>query len=134
MQKTLLTFLLLYGIASLLHFIHNAEFLADYPNLPASWSRVGIYLVWLALSMFGVTGWFLMIRGFPRLGLLLLGFYAAFGIDSLGHYVIAPISDHTFAMNATILVEVTTALLVLVIVIRQMAYHAFQKTELENGT
>src|SRR5215469_12243644 len=28
----------LYAAASLVHFTHNAEYLAQYPNLPASWT------------------------------------------------------------------------------------------------
>ena len=31
----LLSFLLAYGAASLFHHIHNAEFLSEYPNMPA---------------------------------------------------------------------------------------------------
>jgi hypothetical protein len=32
--------------ASLLHFAHNAQYLAQYPNLPPSWSRAEVYLAW----------------------------------------------------------------------------------------
>lgn len=65
--------LVAYGAASLVHFIHNAEFLGDYPGLPATWTRAG----------------------------------------SLGHYVVAPMSSHSTAMNATILLEVAAAGLLL---------------------
>ena len=121
-QKTLLVLLLIYGIASLVQFIHNAEFLADYPNLPASWSRAGVYLAWVALTAVGIGGWFLMVRGFPGVGLLLLGVYALLGLDSLGHYVVASMSDHTLGMNSTILLEVAAAALVLIEVVRQMMH------------
>jgi hypothetical protein len=40
--KTLIWLLALYGLASLAHFAHNAEYLAAYPNLPAWLSRVQI--------------------------------------------------------------------------------------------
>jgi hypothetical protein len=46
---------------------------------------------------------------------------AALGLDSLGHYVVAPVSKHSLAMNSTILVEVATAALVLVEVARLIA-------------
>ena len=121
-QKTLLILLLIYGAASLIHFIHNAEFLAEYPKLPASWSRAGVYLAWVALTAVGVCGWLLVAGGFSRTGLLILAVYAALGLDSLGHYVVASISDHTLAMNLTIVLEVTTATLVLLEVIRQMLH------------
>ena len=130
--KFLLILLIIYGIASFVHFIHNAEFLSEYPNLPTSWSRLGIYVAWLALTIPGIVGWFLLIRGFPRLGLLLLVIYALLGMDSLGHYMLAPISEHTLAMNTTIMSEVTAATLVLVEAIRLMTLHFFHRHNLTN--
>ena len=69
----------------------------------------------------------MVVRGFARLGFLLLAVYAVFGMDSLGHYVLAPMSEHTLAMNTTILLEVTTAALVLMEVMRQMLLYTLQK-------
>lgn len=120
-QPTLLVLLLLYGAASCVHFVHNAEFIAEYPNLPASWTRADVYLAWMALTSVGFAGWLLMSRGYRRTGLLALAGYAALGLDSLGHYVLAPLSQHSLAMNLTILVEVTAAALVLIEVARQLA-------------
>ena len=40
--------LLLYAAASLVHCAHDAEFVRDYPNLPASWTRAGVYGAWVA--------------------------------------------------------------------------------------
>ena len=119
-HRTLLILLLIYGAASLIHFVHNAEFLADYPNLPASWSRVGVYLAWLGLTVVGVAGWVFLSHGHQLTGLMLLALYAVAGLDSLGHYVLAPLSDHTIAMNSTILVEVAAATLVLTVLVKQM--------------
>lgn len=133
-HKTLLTLLIIYGMASLIHFIHNAEFLADYPNLPTTWTRAGVYFAWLGLTVIGVGGWFLMLRGFPRVGLLVLAVYAAFGLDSLGHYVVAPMEDHTLAMNSTILFEVIAAALVLIEVTRQMARQLLQRQAIGDDT
>jgi hypothetical protein len=120
--RTLALMLLIYGAASLVHFVHNAEFIADYPNLPRSWSRAGVYVAWAAITGVGLVGWLLVWRGYSMAGLALLAIYAALGLDSLGHYVLAPLSAHTFAMNATILLEVTAAALVLVEVVRQLAH------------
>src|SRR5882762_4426909 len=105
-QRTLLVLLLIYGAASLMHFVHNAEFIAEYPNLPSSWSRADVYLAWITLTIVGIVGWLLVSRGYPTIGLVLLAAYAALGLDSLGHYALAPLSAHSFAMNATILLEV----------------------------
>ena len=119
-HRTLAILLLVYATASLIHFTHNAEFVADYPNLPASWSRGDIYLAWLAVSAVGMAGWLVVARGYLVIGLPILAIYALLGLDSLGHYVLAPLSRHTLAMNSTILLEVTAAALVLVEVSRQM--------------
>jgi hypothetical protein len=126
-RRILLALLVAYGVASLVHFIHNAEFLADYPGMPSSWTREGVYLVWLAMSLIGVVGWLLASRGFQVAGLLLVALYAVCGLDSLGHYVLAPLSAHTMAMNSTILLEVTAAALVLAETLRLLARRLFQR-------
>ncbi len=119
-QRILLVLLITYAVASLIHFVHNAEFISDYPNLPATWSRADVYLAWGVLTAVGVFGWLLVKRGHLMSGLVVLAAYAAGGLDSLGHYLLAPLSAHTAAMNSTILLEVTCAGLVLVEVMRQL--------------
>ena len=119
-MKVLLGCTALYTAASLLHFSHNAEFLADYPNLPASLTRLGVYGAWLAVTAVGVGG-FLLLRWRLRVaGLLVLAVYAAFGFDGLAHYTLAPMSAHTGMMNFTILFEVAAALLLLGVVGRDL--------------
>jgi hypothetical protein len=120
-QKTLLIMLLIYGSASLVHFTHNAEFLSDYPGLPVSWTRAGVYFAWIGLTIVGVVGWVLVNCGYHIVGLLILAIYAATGLDSLGHYVVASLSDHTVTMNLTILLEVVAAAFVLIEIVRQLA-------------
>jgi hypothetical protein len=119
-RKVLGVLFLAYAAASLVHFIHNAEFLREYPGLPSTWTRAGVYLAWVAMTAVGIAGWLLATRGYRLAGLVVLCIYAAFGLDSLGHYVLAPLSAHTLAMNSTILVEVTAAALLLVEAVRQM--------------
>jgi hypothetical protein len=43
-HNVLLIFLVAYAIASLVHYSHNAEFLGDYPNMPAWLSRAQVYV------------------------------------------------------------------------------------------
>jgi len=119
--RTLLVLLVLYGAASFVHFVHNAEFLADYPNMPASWSRTDVYGAWFAMTAIGLIGLLLVVRGLRIAGLLFVVAYAGFGLDSLGHYVLAPMAAHTAAMNATIIAEVTTAAMLLVEAVRLVA-------------
>ena len=75
--------LLIYAATSLLHFTHNAEFIADYPNMPSSWSRMDVYFAWIAMTAVGIIGWLLISRGLRLAGLLVLVVYAAIGLDSL---------------------------------------------------
>jgi hypothetical protein len=126
--NTLLPILLVvYAAASLVHFVHNAEFLADYPGMPAAWTREGVYAVWVAMTLIGVVGWLLATRGYRVAGLLLVALYAVCGLDSLGHYLLAPVSAHTAAMNSTILAEVIAAALVFAEVVRQLAQQVLRK-------
>lgn len=126
-QKTLLVLLIFYGIASLIHFIHNAEYLSAYPNLPVSWTRNGVYLVWVGMTLIGLTGWFMLRLGFRRTGFLILLVYAVCGFDSLAHYVVAPMSAHTAAMNITILLEVGAAAMLFFETIRLLIQPAVPK-------
>ena len=54
--KLLPVLLIVYMTVSLIHFVHNAEFLAEYPNLPTAWTRSGVYLAWIAMTVVGLTG------------------------------------------------------------------------------
>ena len=109
--------LLLYLAASLLHFVHNAEYLAEYPNLPSWLGRADVYVTWLVLAAVGGAGWALYRSGRCLAGLLMIGVYAAFGFDGLLHYTRAPFAAHTPAMNFTIWFEVAAAALLLLAVL-----------------
>jgi uncharacterized membrane protein len=112
--------LLVYCAASLVHFVHNAEFLHEYPNMPEWLTRLGVYAAWIAVTVVGVTGFAIYKLRAPRTGLVLLALYAALGYAGLDHYVVAPASAHTFVMNATIAFEVVTATILLWIVARML--------------
>lgn len=107
--------------ASLLHHVHNAEFLAEYPNLPASLTRGGVYAAWLGEAVVALLGYVLLRTGRPRAGLVLVGAYALIGFSGLAHYAVAPVGAHSLAMNATIWLEVAAAALLLATVIRRIA-------------
>ncbi len=118
-NRSLLALVLVHAAASLVHFVHNATFLADYPNMPAWLSPAGVYAVWLAQAAIGAAGVLLFFRGRP-IGLLLIAVYAVLGFAGLDHYVLAPMSAHTVAMNATIWLEFATGLLLLAFVVWRM--------------
>ncbi len=114
---------LLYAAASLVHFAHNAEYLSAYPNLPAWLTHNEVYGAWLCITAVGALGYLLHHRGKTVLGLLLIGVYAAIGLDGLLHYGRAPFADHTAAMNATILFEVSVAACLLLTVVALIVPH-----------
>lgn len=91
-----------YFVASLVHFVHNAEFIAFYPNMPAWLTREKVYLAWLAITTVGLAGLLACRLGLHVFGLYLLGVYGALGLSGLGHYRLALCSEHTLVTNATI--------------------------------
>ena len=106
--------LILYAAATLLHFAHNAEYLLQYPNLPASWSRGDVYAAWLCLTALGVAGYVLYLQDHRGLGLTFLALYAGLGFGGLLHYTRASIAHHSATMNVTIWTEAAAATLLLI--------------------
>lgn len=99
-----------YFAASLLHFSHNAEYIAFYPNMPSGLTRETVYLAWLAVTGVGVAALAMSRLGWRVAGALCLAAYGALGLDGLGHYALALCSQHTLAMNLTIWLEVACGL------------------------
>lgn len=116
-SKTLASFLLAYTAASVFHFFHNAIYLDNYPNMPDWISQLGVYSALMAIVATGVIGYLFYSLGYRTLGLIVLGAYATFGFDGLGHYALAPVAAHTFTMNLTVWLEVVTAAFLLAVII-----------------
>ena len=115
-NRSLLVLVLVHALASLVHFVHNATYLADYPNMPVWITPAGVYAVWLAEAAIGALGAILFVRGRTTIGLVLIAIYAVLGFGGLDHYTLASISAHTLAMNTTIWLETATGLILLVFV------------------
>jgi hypothetical protein len=115
-MRSLPVALALYAAAALLHHIHNAEFLGEYPGMPAWLTPAIVYAVWSGVTVAGVLGYILIRRGYRFTGLGVLAAYSLYGFGSLAHYTRAPASAHTAAMNLTIGLEVATAALLLIAV------------------
>lgn len=103
----------LYAAATLLHFAHNAEYLAQYPNLPTTWTRAEVYIAWCCVMALGVLGYGLYAFGRRNIGLTALGLYAALGFGGLLHYTRAPMTHHSAMMNVTIYAEAAAGTLLL---------------------
>jgi hypothetical protein len=121
LAKSFLALTFVYFVASLGHFSHNAEFICEYPNLPAWLTRTKVYAAWAAITSVGVLGLFLVRSRFVAPGLVLVAIYAALGFDGLGHYSVAPMELHTFTSNLTILSEVGAAALLLAVTLFLLA-------------
>jgi hypothetical protein len=132
-HRSLLTLVVVHALASLVHFAHNATFLADYPNMPEWITPGGVYAVWLAEAAIGAAGVLLFLRGRTMLGLALIAIYAVLGLGGLDHYTLASISAHTLAMNATIWLETTTGLLLLLFVGRVALRATTARTDFRPG-
>jgi hypothetical protein len=95
----------LYGVASFVHFAHNAEYIASYPNMPLWLSRENVYLAWLAVSGVGLMAVAFALAGWRVAAALSFALYGGLGLDALGHYGLARCSQHTLTMNLTIWAE-----------------------------
>jgi hypothetical protein len=115
-DSVVLFLILAYCAASLLHFVHNAVYLHDYPNLPASLSAARIYAAWCGITAVGVVGYWLRRAGYRVAGLVVIGVYAGLGFAGLDHYTLAPVSAHSLAMNLTIGLEALAAAALLIAV------------------
>ena len=113
-HAVLLLLLATYAAASLFHYVHNAVYLEEYPNMPAWLSPAEVYAAWCAVTAVGIVGYITIRHGFPILGLILIAVYGVLGLDGLQHYRLAPLSAHTFMMNLTIWLEAFAASAVLI--------------------
>jgi hypothetical protein len=105
----------IYSLASITHFVHNAEFIAFYPNMPTWITRETVYLAWLGIGCLGLAGLLMWRYQVFALGMLCMGAYGALGIDGLAHYTLALCGEHTLATNATIWFEVITGFVLLMV-------------------
>lgn len=84
-------FFLAYTAASLTHFVHNAEYLAFYPNMPTWITRQTVYQAWLGVAAVGALGIGLRGMGWPALGAVVLALYGALGLYGLGQLHPCPV-------------------------------------------
>ena len=71
--------------ANLMHFVHNAEYIAYYPGMPSWLTREKVYLAWVAGASIGLSGLLVYRTKLKVLGLALVAAYGALGIEGLAH-------------------------------------------------
>ena len=91
--------------------------------MPAWLSPALVYGAWVGATAIGLIGYVLIRCRYPLAGLCLLAIYGAAGLYGLAHYMLAPLSAHTFMMNASIWLEAGTALALLTMVAVSLARH-----------
>jgi hypothetical protein len=110
LPKHIQVLFVVFFVANLTHFVHNAEFIAFYPGIPAWLTRDTVYLAWIAGASLGLLGLLFFRTKLWLLGATLVATYGALGIDGLAHYTLALCSEHTLATNLTIWFEVSAGL------------------------
>jgi hypothetical protein len=110
MPKHIQLLFVVFFAANLTHFVHNAEFIAFYPGIPAWLTRDTVYLAWIAGASIGLLGLLLFRTKLWLLGAALVATYGALGIDGLAHYTLALCSEHTLTTNLTIWFEVSAGM------------------------
>ena len=93
-----------------MHFSHNAEYIALYPNMPAWITRENVYVAWLGVSAVGLGGGVMWIVGWHVAASFGIALYGLLGLDGLAHYTLALCTEHTLAMNLTIWLEASAGL------------------------
>ena len=115
LSRPLLVLIAAYFLASLVHFSHNAQYIAFYPGMPAWLTPGRVWLFWFAVCGVGLLAWVLNRLGMKALGLMVLGVYGALGLDGLLHYRLGLCSEHTLLANLTIWAEAATGLMLLLV-------------------
>lgn len=105
---------LVFFLANLTHFVHNAEYIAFYPGMPAWLTREKVYLAWVAGVSVGLLGLLVARTRWQPVGMALIAVYGALGIDGLAHYMLALCSEHTLTTNLTIWFEVLAGMSLLI--------------------
>ena len=103
-----------YFVASTAHFVHNAAYIAYYPNMPSWITSDRIYLAWSVVTATGIAGLVMLRARLHAAAVVLIAVYGALGLDGLAHYTLALCSQHTLMTNVTIWSEAVSGLCLLV--------------------
>ena len=100
----------LYFLASLVHVVHNAGYIAFYPTLPMWITPDRVYGLWLAVTGLGAAGLVAHRKGWPRTGAFLLVLYGACSLNGLAHFALPLCAQHNAVTTLTILLETGSGL------------------------
>lgn len=100
--RHMLWLLAVYFAASSAHFIHNASYIAYYPNMPSWITSDRVYVAWSIVTAVGLAGLVALRLRLHAAAALFIAVYGALGLDGLAHYTLALCAEHTFMTNVTI--------------------------------
>jgi hypothetical protein len=102
--------LAVYFVASSTHFLHNAAYIAYYPNMPSWITTDRVYVAWCVVTAVGIAGLVALRLRLHAAAAMFIATYGALGLDGLAHYTLALCSEHTFMTNVTIWSEAISGL------------------------
>jgi hypothetical protein len=102
-----------YFVASSAHFVHNAAYIAYYPNMPSWITPDRVYVAWSVVTSVGIAGLIALRLQLHAVAETFIAVYGALGLDGLAHYTLALCSEHTFMTNVTIWSEAISGLCLL---------------------
>jgi len=94
--------LAVYFVASTAHFVHNAAYIAYYPNMPSWITPERVYVAWSVVTAVGIAGLVALRLRLHAAAAVFIAVYGALGLDGLAHYTLALCSEHTLVTNVTI--------------------------------
>jgi len=94
--------LAVYFVASTAHFVHNAAYIAYYPNMPSWITPDRVYVAWSVVTAVGIAGLVALRLRLHAAAAVFITVYGALGLDGLAHYTLALCSEHTLVTNVTI--------------------------------
>lgn len=105
--------LAVYFVTGSAHFVHNAAYIAYYPNMPSWITSDRVYVAWSVVTTVGITGLVALKLRLHAAAAMFIAVYGALGLDGLAHYMLALCSEHTFMTNVTIWSEALSGLCLL---------------------
>src|ERR1700683_612039 len=113
--------LAVYFVASSAHFVHNAAYIAYYPNMPSWITSDRVYVAWCVVTAVGIAGLVALQQRLHAAAAVFIAVYGALGLDGLAHYTLALCSEHTFMTTVTIWSEAISGLCLLLAAVREAA-------------
>ena len=108
-----------YGLGTFGHCVHNAEFLAYYPNMPEELTHEMVYLAWMGLTVVGLAIVPFYMLGLGVLAAMVLALYGLLGLSGLAHYSLGALEEHTLMANLLIMFQGLSGLALAVRAVRE---------------